>query len=180
MKQFSKAFLLILVLTYVSCESNVFELNDSSANKIYNVPLSANNFIIRIQGNPTTGYQWKVEKSSLESNSSVLESLDNSENGNYVADNANGMVGVGGVYEFKFKPVALGEATIKFTYSRSWEKDSAETLNAHIKVVGESNFSFNTLSNVVMNQEVSSSISMNIKQCFYTLVFGALLVLAMI
>ena len=71
-------------------------------------------FTIKLEENPTTGYQWSVSISD----GSVL-SLDKDE---YVADDQSGeMVGSGGVRVLTFKALEAGTATIDMVYERSWE-----------------------------------------------------------
>lgn len=71
-------------------------------------------FTIKLNENPTTGYQWSV----FISDESVL-SLDKDE---YVADDKSGEVaGSGGVRVLTFKALEAGTATIDMVYERSWE-----------------------------------------------------------
>merc|ERR1711934_1265598 len=88
-------------------------------------------FEVKMAGNPTTGYSWKsaVSDSHVEQ---VGEPVYN------VNPHAPGMVGVGGMYTFKFKALKAGNAKIGFSYGRPWEKDtpSADTKTVSVVVDG--------------------------------------------
>lgn len=80
------------------------------------VPLGAV-VTIRLEGNITTGYSWQTAQLAGE----ALESLGKPD---YVEKpHAPGMVGVGGVFVFKFKAVKPGKAAVRLVYLRPWEKD---------------------------------------------------------
>ena len=71
-------------------------------------------FTIKLEENPTTGYQWSVSVSD----ESVV-ALDKDE---YVPDDKNGeLAGSGGVRVLTFKALKEGTATIGMVYERSWE-----------------------------------------------------------
>ncbi len=73
-------------------------------------------FTIKLNENPTTGYQWSV---SISDESVVA--LDKDE---YVPDDKSGeLAGSGGVRVLTFKALEAGTATINMVYERSWEPD---------------------------------------------------------
>lgn len=75
-------------------------------------------FIVALESNPTTGYQWEVDFDE-----SFLELvLDEFEPG----EAEEGMVGVGGKQKFTFEGLKAGETELTLTYKRSWEEDFAE------------------------------------------------------
>ena len=146
-----KAILLTLLVIQNITSSN-FEYKDSESIKIFK--LSANNensilkvlkgekFKIKIDGNPTTGYQWKLIKSNLLSNSNKIKSLDDSLTGKYFSSqdnktNEEPLAGVGGSFYFTFEALSDGLADIKFEYKRSWEDENIDELTAHISIGDE-------------------------------------------
>ncbi|MFC1901105.1 protease inhibitor I42 family protein [Chloroflexota bacterium] len=84
-------------------------------------------FIITLDSNPTTGYDWE------ESYDSSLLSLVDSE---YSPDEkAAGLVGAGGTQYFRFKALKTGNTEITLVYNRSFETEILETkvFNVEIK-----------------------------------------------
>ena len=84
-------------------------------------------FIIAVDSNPTTGYDWE------ESYDSDMLSLTDDR---YEPDEkAAGLVGAGGTQYFRFKALKAGQTEITVTYKRSWETDIAEqkVFNINIK-----------------------------------------------
>lgn len=84
-------------------------------------------FIIAVDSNPTTGYDWEESHDS-----DMLSLTDDS----YEPDEkAAGLVGAGGTQYFRFKALKAGQTEITVTYKRSWETDIAEqkVFNINIK-----------------------------------------------
>jgi inhibitor of cysteine peptidase len=85
---------------------------------------------IRLKGNATTGFQWRL----VELKTEVLKA-DGKET--YIPDKYEPpKTGVGGVYLFKFITGKPGKATVKLEYLRPWEKDTppAEKFSVNIIV----------------------------------------------
>jgi len=74
-------------------------------------------FVIALDSNPTTGYDWEV--SYDDSMLSLVEE-------EYSPDKEPGLVGVGGTQYFTFKALKKGGTEITLTYKRSWETGYAE------------------------------------------------------
>ncbi|MFC2048185.1 protease inhibitor I42 family protein [Chloroflexota bacterium] len=75
-------------------------------------------FIIALDSNPTTGYNWEVDYN--ESTLSLVEAK-------YSPDEKDkGLVGAGGTQYFQFKALKTGKTEITLVYKRSWEADFAE------------------------------------------------------
>ena len=75
-------------------------------------------FIIALDSNPTTGYNWE------ESYDDSMLSLPEKE---YKPDEkAAGLVGAGGTQYFRFKALKTGKTEITVTYKRSWETGFAD------------------------------------------------------
>lgn len=85
---------------------------------------------LRLEGNPTTGFSWYIEKKA---NEFVIVSPQNTHNingdntltGQYFSRRTkDGMVGHGGVYSFKFKVVGEGSEDILIVYKRIWDNNA--------------------------------------------------------
>lgn len=76
-------------------------------------------FIIALDSNPTTGYDW--EESYDESMLRLVESK--YELGKKAKE---GLVGAGGTQYFRFKALKTGKTQITVTYKRAWETGFAE------------------------------------------------------
>jgi inhibitor of cysteine peptidase len=80
-------------------------------------------FTIRLEANPTTGYEWAVTISD--------ETVLALEKSDYVPDEvASDVAGSGGTQVFAFKALNSGEAAIDMVYQRSWEPQADDQ---HIK-----------------------------------------------
>jgi len=69
---------------------------------------------IQMEGNPTTGYTWQknIEPEDVVKISEKAESM-----------GKPGMVGAPSMFTYEFEGLKEGEATVTFSYARSWEKD---------------------------------------------------------
>ncbi|MFC2056875.1 protease inhibitor I42 family protein [Chloroflexota bacterium] len=90
-------------------------------------PTVGQEFVIALDSNPTTGYNWEVihEEDML--------SLEKEE---YDPDKTEpGLVGTGGTQYYHFKALKTGETIIVVTYKRSWEEEYSEqkVFNVEIK-----------------------------------------------
>jgi inhibitor of cysteine peptidase len=86
--------------------------------------------VIRLAGNPTTGYTWRVGEITGEAVKSQGDPA-------YVATkHAQRMVGGGGTFVFKLQAVKPGTSTVKLVYVRPWEKGKppVKTFSATIEV----------------------------------------------
>ena len=78
--------------------------------------------------NPTTGYEWtfQIDGSAVQPDGDEFVPA---------SDGAQPKTGEGGVHTFNFKADGSGEATLTFTYARSWEaSDSDKTVVLHATV----------------------------------------------
>ena len=89
---------------------------------------SGEKFTIKLEANPTTGYDWSVSVSD-----EAVVSLEKSE---YLPDEkVSGAVGAGGARVLVFKANDAGAATIDLVYQRSWEpKEDDERLRYTVTV----------------------------------------------
>lgn len=77
-------------------------------------------FVIVLEANPTTGYQWMASYDN-----DALELVNNE----YQADeNKEPVVGSGGQSHFTFKALKAGGHKITMTYKRPWETTGDETV----------------------------------------------------
>ncbi len=88
-------------------------------------------FILKIEGNPTTGYNWFYNDES----NSIVQPVDLNEykTGKYESTNT-GRDGAPGYLLFKFKAISSGETKLSFIYKRSWENEIRRTINVKIKI----------------------------------------------
>ena len=97
-------------------------------------------FNIKIAGNPTTEYSWYLNnEDELKKGGVQPTNLNEYKSADYVQDDApQGMVGVGGNFDFKFK-LDEGKKNVPeiiFSYKRPWEKNDGIFL-IKVKVVVE-------------------------------------------
>jgi inhibitor of cysteine peptidase len=85
-------------------------------------------FEVRLESNPTTGYAWQVveQPDAIELVSSEFEAPDTS------------LVGAGGVEVFVFEGASTGSGTLRLEYVRSFENPPvpAETAEFEVQVTG--------------------------------------------
>jgi inhibitor of cysteine peptidase len=74
-------------------------------------------FVIALDSNPTTGYNWEV------SYDDTMLSLEYEE---YSSEKCEGLVGAGGTQYFAFKALKAGETRIETIYKRNWEEESID------------------------------------------------------
>lgn len=72
---------------------------------------------IKLEGNPTTGYEWKCDI--------VDKSIVKEERAKYKPDSTE-LMGSGGVYTFVYTGLKEGKTKIICEYARSFEKNSTE------------------------------------------------------
>jgi len=73
--------------------------------------------VVLLKGNPTTGYTWLL--AGIEGPSVALDGkVQYKEN-----PHPEGMVGVPGMFQAKFKAFQPGKSTVKMEYRRPWEKN---------------------------------------------------------
>ena len=75
-------------------------------------------FIITLESNPTTGYEWQADFDE-----SLLKLVQDEFK---PAKTGPGMTGVGGKQSFTFQGVKKGKTEVTLTYKRSWEEGFAE------------------------------------------------------
>ena len=84
--------------------------------------------VIALAGNPTTGYEWSCEVDGDCVSGGDYEYLQDAA--------AEDMVGVGGVFTFRFTPTKAGTATLRFDYARSWEDEVLDSYEFEVTISG--------------------------------------------
>jgi len=82
--------------------------------------------VIKLEGNPTTGYNWLVtscDKAILEQQGEPMFKADSS------------LVGSGGMLTLNFKAIAAGTMNLQLGYMRSWETGAAPLQTYEITIV---------------------------------------------
>ncbi|MFG2141882.1 protease inhibitor I42 family protein [Streptomyces sp. NPDC048650] len=97
----------------MSTDQNATRIMGSDGSKV--AIRNSSTLIIGLEGNPTTGYAWSVDKVD----SAVLTLDGSSYEGNA---NTTQQVRVGGVFNFTFTAKAAGTAAVSFVYRRPWEQ----------------------------------------------------------
>ncbi len=98
---------------------------DGAAPRIYT---EDGDLVIALEGNPTTGYEWSCEVDGDCVSGGDYE---------YVQDSTDEMlVGVGGVFTFRFTPTKAGTATLHFDYARSWEGEAIDSCELEVTISG--------------------------------------------
>jgi predicted secreted protein len=80
-------------------------------------------FVIALEGNPTTGYQWEAHYDS-----SMLQLVDRA----FSADSRG--IGSGGIERFRFKAPTAGDTQLELIYKRAWETIITEDVVFHLHV----------------------------------------------
>lgn len=81
-------------------------------------------FVVELEGNATTGYEWK-----LEFDESKLKLIEDK----YLPAGTGG-VGGGGQHRFTLQPVAAGQASILARYKRAWEQEHLEQKEISLRI----------------------------------------------
>lgn len=92
-------------------------------------------FIMKVSGNPTTGYSWYLTSNSDESNLKCLNLNKWKSSENYVVhQHEPGFVGVGGTYYFKFQGIKEGLYVVTLVKKRIWEQEDIQTKNIKVEI----------------------------------------------
>ncbi len=85
--------------------------------------------LVRLNGNPSTGYEWQRTDILLES---ILEPLP--ERGCCGGSCGGDEVGNPNLSEFRFKAISSGTTRLEFVYQRPWEEEPIDTFSVIIYV----------------------------------------------
>jgi inhibitor of cysteine peptidase len=81
-------------------------------------------FIVELDSNPSTGYQWMTEFDSK-----FLQLVEKEYR------SSTNLVGAGGVDRFKFKALSSGVTNLRMVYKRPFEDSSSEEKNYQVSIV---------------------------------------------
>ncbi len=82
--------------------------------------------VVRLEGNPSTGYTWEV----AEVDESVLRQV-----GEIEFEAESDLAGAPGIQTLRFEAVASGETTLELVYHRPWETEAPlETFSVDVTV----------------------------------------------
>ena len=120
-------FLFGLLLTALSACGSSDEVNLDANDNGSQVELkTGQTLVISLEGNPTTGYTWEVDKVD----EGVLRQVGEAE-----FEPESDAVGAGGVQILHFEPVSSGQTSLDLVYHRSWEDEQPqETFSIQVTV----------------------------------------------
>lgn len=139
----SKKFLILTTLSILSAcilgdylgvpDDRIFSLNNQGSLIFTAKPNEE--FILKVTGNPTTGYSWYLSASPDESNLKCLNLSKHKSSDNYVVDaHEPGFTGVGGTFYFKFQGVKEGSYDLTLVKKRPWEPEPIQTKNVKVEI----------------------------------------------
>jgi predicted secreted protein len=137
-----RLFLLLLTLYTLECIKCrgggplVYTFNSEEEN-IWPLQVKANSRItLKILGNPTTGYEWFVNRAKLDSSFIKPVRLAASNRGRFTEPTVPfGFTGAPGYYSFDFDTLDPGKTTVEFFYRRPWETEPERRLRANLEIV---------------------------------------------
>eukprot|EP00466_Bigelowiella_natans_P008460 jgi/Bigna1/88609/estExt_fgenesh1_pg.C_350008 len=114
------ASLLLLCVSAIEAKKITFFGSQGGSNACQMKAGSKDACIVRLNGNPTTGYTWVA---TMESEGVVTVGEPEYQR------NKDKLVGSGGIFEFRVAPKGTGgSTTVKFNYVRAWEAKNAEQI----------------------------------------------------
>lgn len=127
--------LLLFCILSFSIENNTITVNSSKND--YKITVIPNQpFVIKIEGNPTTGYIWTLKNTDEELQKMTITCNKNEDGhfGTYIPPNTEpGLVGAGGIYEFTFTiKKAIPPRTLTFVYQRPWENTPIREVHVEV------------------------------------------------
>ena len=115
----------IIILVLLLLSSYTFAETNDMTNTIQ--ATIGKEFVITLDANATTGYQWQFAKPLDESILQLIRS-------EYLPDKTE-LVGAGGKQVWVFKALNAGKTAISFKYVRSWEKNVPPVKEASFVVI---------------------------------------------
>ena len=121
------AMLAVLVLFSAGCSPKTTTLTGDDNSKAITVS-AGETFLIKLEGNPTTGYTWEAQ----DLDTTILEQVSETE---FESSNPS-LIGAGGTLTLTFKALKPGVTTLTLVYHRSWETDipPVETFTLQVTV----------------------------------------------
>ncbi len=126
----SYTLLLILIIS-ITCDlkEETYTISDDSSS--WNINSNEGSIIVlKLKGNPTTGYSWYLNDSNLDTSMIKPLNLNKYKSAEYKSEpHPEGFVGYGGTYYFKFEALKTGSTSCSFSYKRVWMKENNKTYN---------------------------------------------------
>lgn len=117
----------IIFLTLLFVKSSFSQITVFTANDTNISVSSKEQFIISLESNPTTGYNWAVRIPEGADKIMIISSE--------FAKAKTGKPGEGGEQLWRFKTLSTGEVKLELSYIRPWEKEEPDkTLTFNVKV----------------------------------------------
>jgi predicted secreted protein len=137
-KNFLLSLIVLIYISYTICkiidlpEERIFVLD----NKNMNIKAKINKeFAIKIKANPTTGYNWYLIENTDIGKLENLNLSDHKTSTDYVSSNSDPhIMGAGGFYYFRFKPINSGIVKLNFVHKRIWEKNDLANIIVEVNV----------------------------------------------
>jgi inhibitor of cysteine peptidase len=116
----------VLILSLTACSGKTVEITEEMNGQTITLK-QGETLVLSLAGNPTTGYNWEVDKVDQ----TILALQGEAE---YESDSE--LIGSGGAYTFKFGAEEVGTTTLKLKYYRSFETDvpPVETFEITVEV----------------------------------------------
>jgi len=109
---FNQILISFVLLVAVVIPCSALEISEPDNGRHITISLGEE-ILIRLPGNPTTGYQWEV----LPNDPTLLK-----QKGEPVFVSDTNLIGSGGQITFLFVPCGIGSTHLKLAYDRPWEK----------------------------------------------------------
>ena len=112
-------FVIVLAAVIVptaGCGSKQIEVTSADNGKKLNVR-AGEQFVVVLEGNPSTGYIWEAK----DLDASMIQQVGETE---FKSSNSNpGFAGAGGTLTLKFRALKVGTTNLTLVYHRPWETD---------------------------------------------------------
>lgn len=138
--------LLLINFSFVlnNIEQRIVKIKDINLSDDTYIPVkTGQEFIIELEGNPTTGYSWFLLNPEKLNQENLLKAtnLDKNNSGEFYSANSTEneeirRMGAGGIFHFKFLAGEItGHEIITFIYKRPWTEEDKIHKSVNIKVV---------------------------------------------
>jgi inhibitor of cysteine peptidase len=121
-------FLLITLILCTGCQSSNLITAGKEPTDIIRIN-SGEEFMITLDSNPTTGYQWQMARPL---DNRLLKFM-----GTEYLASQKGLIGAGGKEQWSFQAIEKGKACIYLEYVRPWEKDAEPAIKKEFTIIIE-------------------------------------------
>lgn len=132
----SLSFFILNINSFVPQNSRIVKLSDFVENSSY-LPIRKNDeFILEVEGNPSTGYKWYLENAELVAKNRILFPLNLDNNGSGIFFNSNKEKNlINGIYHFHFLAKEQGNEKLVFSYYKDSKERIRKVVEVHVKDV---------------------------------------------